>query len=73
MTFKIHIDDFILNSLPKEGPVEIGDGAFIGWHSIILPNLKVGNKAIVKPFSVVTEDVADNQVWRPDPNDILGN
>jgi len=42
-----NLDDFILNSFPKEGPVEIGDGAFIGWNSIILTDVKISKKAIV--------------------------
>ena len=62
MTFKIHIDEFILNSLPKDAPVEIGDGVFIGWNSIILTDVKISKKAIVKPFSVVTEDIPDGDV-----------
>jgi len=46
------LDDFILNSFPKESTVEIGDGAFIGWHTIILPNITIGKKAYMTPVTI---------------------
>lgn len=66
------LEGYIRDYPMRKGPVEIGEGAVIGWHSIILPNIKIGNKAIIKPFSVVTEDVADNEIWQAPQNDPIG-
>lgn len=39
--------------------VEIGDGAFLGYGCVILPNVRVGKRAVVGANSVVTRDVPD--------------
>jgi len=57
------LTDYIRNYPPRRGPIYIAEGAFVGWYSIVLPNVRIGKKAIIKPFSVVTEDVPDNTVW----------
>lgn len=43
-------------------PVEIGEKAFIGVNSTILPGVRVGKKAIVGACSLVNKDVADGKV-----------
>lgn len=40
------------------GPVRICDYAWLGSHSIVLPNVTVGEGAVVAAGSVVTRDVA---------------
>lgn len=42
--------------------VEIGDGAFLGYGSIILPNVRVGRRAVIGANSVVTRDVPEFSV-----------
>jgi acetyltransferase-like isoleucine patch superfamily enzyme len=42
--------------------VEIGDGAFIGFGSVILPNVRIGTRAVIGANSVVTRDVPDYSV-----------
>ena len=42
--------------------VEIGDGSFIGFGSVILPNVRIGTHAVVGANSVVTHDVPDYSV-----------
>lgn len=37
----------------------IGDGVFIGGPSVVYPGVTIGNRCIVLPMSVVTEDVPD--------------
>jgi acetyltransferase-like isoleucine patch superfamily enzyme/glycosyltransferase involved in cell wall biosynthesis len=39
------------------GPVEIGRGAWLGAHVIVLPGVKIGEGAIIGAGSVVTKDV----------------
>jgi acetyltransferase-like isoleucine patch superfamily enzyme len=42
--------------------VEIGDGSFIGFGSVILPNVRIGTRAVIGANSVVTHDVPDYSV-----------
>jgi acetyltransferase-like isoleucine patch superfamily enzyme len=44
----------------QRSPVVIGNGAWLGARSIILPGVTVGEGAIVNPGSVVNKDVAAN-------------
>jgi acetyltransferase-like isoleucine patch superfamily enzyme len=37
--------------------VEIGDGAFLGYGVVVLPNVRVGKRAVIGANSVVTRDV----------------
>jgi len=46
----------------NDRPVRIGDGAWIGMHSIILKGVTVGKGAIIGAGSVVTRDIPDNAV-----------
>jgi acetyltransferase-like isoleucine patch superfamily enzyme len=41
-------------------PTIIGSGCYIGGPSSIYPGVTIGNKVIVLPMTVVTEDVPDN-------------
>lgn len=41
-----------------QGPIEVGDGAWIGSRAIILPGVRIGRGAVVAAGSVVTKDVA---------------
>ena len=48
-------------------PVVIGDGAFIGAHSIILKGVHIGAGAVIGAGSVVTRDVPAGDVWAGNP------
>jgi maltose O-acetyltransferase len=43
-------------------PIEIGDGTWIGAHSVILGGVRVGSGCIVAAGSVVTRDIPDNSL-----------
>lgn len=45
------------------GPVEIGDYVFIGPRAIILPNIKIGQGAVVAAGAVVTKNIPDFEIW----------
>lgn len=45
-----------------EAFVEIGDCSFIGYGSVILPNVKIGKYVIVGANSVVSQDIPDYSV-----------
>jgi acetyltransferase-like isoleucine patch superfamily enzyme len=44
---------------PGGGRVEIGDGAFIGFGSTIMPNVRIGKYCVIGAGSVVTSDIPD--------------
>jgi len=46
----------------KRGKVTIKKGALIGSHSVVMPGVTIGNRAIVGAFSFVTADVPDDCV-----------
>ena len=43
-------------------PVEIGDGAWLGENSVVLPGVRIGRGAVVSANSVVTRSVLDHTV-----------
>lgn len=55
----------------KLGKISIGDYVFVGY-SIILPNVKIGNKVIVGAGTVVSKDIPDNTVVVGNPMRAIG-
>lgn len=51
--------------------VEIGDGAFLGYGSVILPNVRIGRRAVIGANSVVTHDVPDYSIAAGTPARII--
>ena len=47
----------------KVGKVKIGDNCFIGFRTIVLPNVTIGNNCIVGAGSIVSKDLPDNGVY----------
>ena len=43
----------------EDSVVEIGDGAFLGYGAVVLPNVRIGRNAVIGANSVVTNDVPD--------------
>lgn len=43
--------------------VSIGDGAWIGAYSVIMPGVKIGKGAIIGVHSMVNKNVPDNEIW----------
>ncbi|WP_028611931.1 acyltransferase [Paenibacillus harenae] len=56
----------------KIGRVKIGDRVFIGFNSVILCNVRIGNDVIVAAGSVVTKDIPDNCIAAGTPARIIG-
>ena len=60
------------NRLPEmETSVYIGEGTFLGIHSVILPNVKIGKKCVIGAGSVVNDDVPDYAVVAGVPAKII--
>lgn len=52
-------------------PTYIGSGCYIGGPSSIYPGVTIGNKVIVLPMTVITEDVPDNVMVGGSPAKII--
>jgi len=48
--------------LDEDSFVEIGDGCFIGFGALIMPNVRIGRYCVVGAHSVVTRDVPDYSI-----------
>lgn len=46
-------------------PTQIGSNCFIAGPSVIMPGVKVGDKCVVSPLSVVYEDLPDKTIYAP--------
>ena len=53
--------------------IEIFDNCFIGGHSILIGNLRIGPNAIVAGGSVVTKDVNPGEIVAGNPAKVVGN
>lgn len=53
--------------------IEIFDNCFIGGHSILIGNLRIGPNAIVAGGSVVTKDVKPGEIVAGNPAKVVGN
>ena len=54
------------------GPVVIEEDVFIGPHSVILPNVRIGRGAVVKAGTVVTRNVPPGALWGAPAAEFLG-
>lgn len=55
------------------GRISIGKNCFIGFGSIIMPNVRIGDNCIVCPGSVVIESFPENSVIRGNPAQIVAS
>lgn len=55
----------------KFGPIIIHDNCYIGYNSIILPNVEIGPDSIVGAGSVVTKSVPPNTVYAGNPAKLI--
>ena len=58
---------------PKSnGKVLIGKDVFIGPHCVILPNVRIGDGAVIRAGSVVSRNVPARTFWGSPPGETLG-
>ena len=68
-----HSIRFALNEKAKLiGSVAIGANSYIGPHSVIMPNTKIGKGCIVSAYSYVQGDYPDYSILRGQPAQIIG-
>ena len=62
------------NSMRPGGlKIRIGDYAYIGYGSIILPGVTIGNRSLVGAGSVVTKNIPDKTIAAGNPAKIIKN
>lgn len=44
------------------GKIEIGDNVFIGFNSIVMPGVRIGNNCVIGAGSVVTKSIPPNSI-----------
>ena len=54
------------------GKVVIENDVFIGPHCLILPNVRIGEGAVIRAGSVVSRNVPPHTFWGPPPAEALG-
>ena len=59
----------VLRNLPNHnketviyGPIKIGKNCFIGWRTVILPGVTIGDNVIIGAGSIVNKDIPSNTV-----------
>ena len=60
-----------MSELPYKGDTEIGNDVWIGYESLIMPGVKIGNGAIVSSRSVVVSDVPAYSVVGGNPAKVI--
>jgi len=56
-----------------KGPVHIGKYTYIGPHSVIMPNTKIGKGSIITAFSYVKGDFPDFSIIAGNPAKVIGD
>ena len=67
-THSSHLCNLTLNNKPGNSLIirnktTIGSGCFIAGPSVILPGVHIGDKCIVRPFSLVEKDIPDRSIY----------
>ena len=52
-----------LEEVDKVGTIVLYENAFVGAHTILMPNTSVGRNSVVAAGSVVTKRIPDGEVW----------
>lgn len=61
------------SQLPHKGDIVIGNDAWIGRESIIMPGIKIGDGTIIAVHSVVVKDVPSYTVYGGNPAKFIKN
>ncbi len=56
-----------------KGSIEIGDYCFIGPHSVIAPNTRIGKGSIISAYSYVSGKFPDFSIIRGNPAEVTGD
>lgn len=60
-----------INDFPFKGNTVIGNDVWIGYDSLIMPGVKIGNGAVIASKSVVTKDVGNYEIFGGNPAQLI--
>jgi len=67
------IREEVYNELFNIGEVFIGEYSYIGPHSVIMPNTKIGRGCVISAYSYLKGDYPDYSIIRGIPAKVVGN
>ena len=56
----------------SNGKIVVGSDVFIGPHCVILPNVRIGDGAVIRAGTVVSRNVPAHAFYGPPPAEVLG-
>jgi acetyltransferase-like isoleucine patch superfamily enzyme len=68
-----HYDEMAADIAYIKGPVNIGAFTFVGPHSLIMPNTKIGKGSIVAAYSYVQGEFPDFAILQGNPAVVVGD
>ncbi len=76
-----HIKELVIDNrhyrsgsrLPYRKKISVGNNVFIGYRTVILPGVSIGDNSIVGAGSVVTQNIPDNVVVAGNPAKIIAS
>ena len=60
-----------MSDLPIKGDTVIGNDVWIGYQSVVMPGVKIGNGAIIAAKSIVTKDVPPYAIVGDNPAKLI--
>lgn len=63
----------LTENIKSVGPVYIGEYSYVGPHSVIMPNTKIGKGCVVSAYSYVKGEFPDYSILRGQPARVVGD
>ena len=60
-------------ALESKGPIEVGDGAWLGHGVVVLAGVKIGTGAVIAAGAVVVKDIPDHAIAAGVPARVIGH
>ncbi len=54
-------------------PIEVGSKAYVGGRSYLMPQVHIGEGALVAPGSIVTKDIGPYEIWGGSPARLIAH
>lgn len=55
----------------RNGPINLGNGVWVGANCFIGPNLSIGEDSVISAGSVVTKDLDGNGIYKGNPTEFI--
>lgn len=61
-----------ISDVDRFGPIFVGNNVHIGWNSIIMPGVSIGDNVVIGAGSIVTHDIPNNSIAMGIPARVSG-